>query len=85
MNAMRALILSIGLVAAGVAWAGPVNVNTADAKSLAKELTGVGPKTAEAIVAERGNGNFKNAADLQKRVKGFGAKTAEKNQANLKF
>ncbi len=85
MNAMRALILSIGLVAAGVAWAGPVNVNTADAKSLAKELTGVGPKTAEAIVAERSNGDFKNAGDLQKRVKGFGAKTAEKNQGNLKF
>ena len=67
------------------AFAGPVNVNTADAKTLAKELDGVGDKTADAIVEERKKGPFKDAADLNKRVKGVGDKTIEKNAANLKF
>lgn len=67
------------------AFAGPVNVNTADAKTLAKELDGVGEVIAAAIVEERKNGPFKDAADLDKRVKGVGPKTIEKNQANLKF
>lgn len=65
--------------------AGPVNVNAADAKTLAKELDGVGEKTADAIVDARKDGPFKDAADLNKRVKGVGDKTIEKNKANLKF
>jgi len=32
-------------------WAGPVDINTADAATLAKELNGVGPARAQAIVA----------------------------------
>jgi competence protein ComEA len=68
------------------AWAGPINVNSADAKALAKELDGVGDKTAAAIVAERqANGPFKSAEDLNKRVKGFGDKTLEKNKDNIKL
>lgn len=66
-------------------FAGPVNVNTADAKTIAKELDGVGDKIAAAIVEERKSGQFKDAADLNKRVKGVGDKTIEKNKANLKF
>lgn len=68
-----------------VVWAGPVNVNAADAKTIAKELDGVGEKLAEAIVAERARGLFKDAADLAKRVKGIGDAIIGKNQANLKF
>lgn len=68
-----------------LALAGPVNVNTADAKTLAKELDGVGEKIANAIVEERKKAPFKDAADLNKRVDGIGDKTIEKNQANLKF
>lgn len=66
-------------------FAGPMNINTADAKTLAKELVGVGDKTAAAIIEERKNGQFKDAADLKKRVDGVGDKTIEKNAANLKF
>lgn len=77
-----AVVLSL---ASFLALAGPVNVNTADANTLAKELVGVGPKTAEAIVEARKAGPFKDAADLKKRVKGIGDKTIEKNAANLKF
>lgn len=76
---------ALGLMFAGWAWAGPVNVNTADAKTLEKELVGVGPKLAAAIVEERKNGLFKNAEDLDKRVKGIGTKLIEKNKDKLVF
>ena len=65
--------------------AGPVNVNSADAKTLAKELQGIGMAKAEAIVSYRQkNGPYKNADDLAK-VKGLGKKLIEQNKANLKF
>lgn len=65
--------------------AGPVNVNTADARTLARELQGVGMVKAEAIVAHREkNGPFKSADDLV-RVKGLGKKLVEQNKANLRF
>lgn len=54
-----------------------VNINTADSKQLVA-LPGIGPKTAEAIVAYRqDNGKFKNIEELTK-VKGIGDKTLEK-------
>jgi len=65
--------------------AGPVDINTADAKTLARELQGVGMAKAEAIVSYREkNGPFKSADDLVK-VKGLGKKLVEQNKANLKF
>jgi len=68
-----------------VAMAGPVDVNTADAKTLAKELDGVGMSKAQAIVDYRkANGPFKSADDLTK-VKGLGKKTVELNRQNLRF
>jgi competence protein ComEA len=63
--------------------AGPVNVNTADAATLAAELTGVGPALAEAIVRDRTeNGNFASAEALT-RVKGIGDRIVEMNKANI--
>lgn len=57
-----------------------VNINTATAEQL-KELKGVGPKKAAAIVKDRTeNGLYVVPADL-KRVKGIGPKTIEKNAA----
>jgi competence protein ComEA len=81
--------LSAALVAATllapIAIAGSVDVNTADAKTLARELDGVGKAKAEAIVSHREkNGPFKNADDLAK-VKGLGKKLVEQNKPNLKF
>ncbi|MGV8082836.1 MAG: helix-hairpin-helix domain-containing protein [Coriobacteriia bacterium] len=52
---------------------GPVNINTADA-ALLDTLPGVGPSTAQKIIADReANGPFKSTADLG-RVSGFGDK-----------
>jgi competence protein ComEA len=70
---------------APIAIAGPVDVNTADAKTLARELQGIGMAKAEAIVSYREkNGPFKTADDLAK-VKGLGKKLVDQNKANLKF
>lgn len=63
--------------------ADPVNINTADAPTLAKALNGVGLKRAEAIVAYRNtNGAFKSVDDLSK-VDGIGKAIIEKNRANV--
>lgn len=65
------------------AFAGQVNINAADAKTLEKDLVGIGPKAAKAIVDYRAkNGPFKSVEDLEK-VKGIGPKLVEKNRANL--
>ena len=65
-------------------WAGPVNINTADAKTLARELDGIGPAKAQAIVDYRQrNGSFKTADDLLK-VEGIGAKVLEQNRDNIR-
>jgi competence protein ComEA len=63
-----------------IAWAGPVDLNTADAATLARELKGIGPARAEAIVAWReANGPFKSAEDLVL-VQGIGARVLEDNR-----
>jgi len=65
------------------AWAVPVDINTADASTLAAELNGVGTSKAAAIVAYReANGPFLHIEDLSN-VKGIGVKTVEKNRSNL--
>ncbi len=54
-----------------------VNINSADKDTLTL-LPGIGPVTAEAIIAYRNtNGNFKNIDELTK-VKGIGEKTLVK-------
>jgi competence protein ComEA len=73
------LLFSTSLYAAD-----PVNVNTADAATIAKALNGVGLKKAEAIVAYRAaHGPFKNVDELV-RVDGIGKATVEKVRANVK-
>lgn len=57
-----------------------VDINNADAKTLAEALSGVGLVKAEAIVAYRvNNGPFRSVEDLGK-VKGIGARTIEANR-----
>lgn len=66
-----------------VAYAGPVNVNTADAETISAELQGVGLSKANAIVDYRkAHGPFKSVDDLTL-VKGIGERTVEINRANI--
>lgn len=62
--------------------AAPVNVNTADVKTLTK-VKGINKKRANAIVKYREkNGNFTSVSDLSK-VKGFGKKMLKKVEGAL--
>jgi len=64
-------------------WGGPVNINTADAETLAAELDGVGMSKAQAIVQYRSeNGPFQSAAELVE-VKGIGERTVQMNKGNI--
>lgn len=66
-----------------VTWAGPVNVNSADAATLARELDGIGQVKAEAIVEYRQkNGPFRNPEDLLK-VDGIGERVLDQNRGNI--
>jgi competence protein ComEA len=79
------MFASLLAMASGVAFAGAVNVNTADAKTLAKELKGIGMAKAQAIVKYRTEkGPFKNVEELKK-VEGVGDATVETNRGNLKL
>ena len=64
-------------------FAGPVNVNEADAETIARELDGIGPAKARAIVEYReSNGPFETVEDLLK-VKGIGEKVLESNRKDI--
>jgi competence protein ComEA len=73
------ILVSLGFVAPAT-MAGPVNINTADAASLSRELKGIGMKRAEAIVEYRRKfGPFKSADELAL-VKGIGPSAIQKNR-----
>lgn len=66
-----------------VAQVAVVNLNTADAATLQRELVGVGATKAQAIVSYREeHGNFASVDELLE-VKGIGEATLEKNRDKL--
>lgn len=84
MKHLFALLFAVSLMLAPfLATAAPVNINSADAKTIETALVGVGAKTAKAIVDYRAkHGAFKSVDDLTK-VKGIGPKLIEKNKDNI--
>ena len=82
---MKKLWLScIALCLPVLVWAGPVNVNTADAEKISEELVGIGLTKAEAIVQYRDqNGVFDTAEELLK-VKGIGPRVLAANTGNIR-
>jgi competence protein ComEA len=68
-----------------IGWADPVNINSADAATLARELKGIGPAKAEAIVAYRkDHGPFRSVEELAL-VKGIGPRFIEQNRDSIKL
>ncbi len=78
--------LSIALLAqSALAAPGSVNVNSADAETLAAVLDGVGLARAEAIIDYRQeNGRFADIYDLAN-VKGIGDRTIELNEERIRL
>lgn len=75
--------LLAGLLVPMLALGGPVDINTADAVTLAKELQGVGMSRAQAIIDYRErNGGFKSVDEILK-VKGIGPQVLEQNRGNM--
>ena len=70
---------------AGLAVAGPVNVNTADAETISAELKGIGLSKARAIVEYREkHGPFQSVEDLAL-VSGIGERTLERVRADIRL
>lgn len=71
------------LLFSGVAYGGTVNINTADAATLAAELDGVGKSRAEAIVEYRETvGRFDTPEQLMD-VSGIGPRILEWNEDRI--
>lgn len=71
-----------GLVAL-TSWAGPVDLNSADAETIARELNGIGVARAQAIVEYREQyGTFSSAEDLLN-VSGIGPHILQVNKTNI--
>ncbi|MEZ5499488.1 MAG: helix-hairpin-helix domain-containing protein [Steroidobacteraceae bacterium] len=81
---MRRLILSSLLcIGAALASAEPVDINSADAPTIARALRGIGTTRAQAIVEYRKkNGPFRTADDLAL-VRGIGQKVIDQNRKDI--
>ena len=83
MHHLMKLVLSLVMLVSMQVYAGPVDINTANASILAGAIDGVGEKKAATIVAYReAHGPFNSVDELSK-VKGIGAVTVDKNRNNL--
>ena len=84
MDIFRNTVVALALLLfTSLAYANPVNINTASASVLADSIVGVGPDKAAAIVEYRTqHGPFISIEDLAN-VRGIGSKTIEANKENL--
>ena len=80
---ISAVSLFVSLFCFSTLHAAPVNINAADAQTLAASLSGIGSSKAQAIVDYRSaNGNFESISDLSL-VKGIGERTVLRNRDDL--
>jgi competence protein ComEA len=83
MHYLTTLVLSLAMLLSMQVYAEPVDINTADANTLASAIEGVGEKKAATIVAYRdAHGPFSSVDDLAE-VKGIGVVTVDRNRQNL--
>ena len=83
MQILKSLFLMLAVLVSAQAYAGPVDINTADADTLASAIDGVGEKKAATIVQYREtNGPFASVDELAN-IKGIGAGTVDRNREKL--
>ena len=77
------LLFSMLLAVSSQVYSDPVDINSADAETLASSIDGVGERKAQAIVEYReANGPFARVDELAN-VRGIGTKTVDSNRNNL--
>ncbi len=83
MHTIKSILVVLAMLASVASFAAPIDINSADASTLAGAITGVGESKAIAIVEYRdANGPFSSVDDLSN-VKGIGMKTVDKSRGNL--
>lgn len=83
MKSLHRLFLCLALACLPGVAAAQVDINHADARTLAESLNGIGLVKAEAIVAYReDHGPFERVEDLAK-VRGIGTRTIEANRDSI--
>ena len=82
---MQRILLGLcSLILPVLAFAGPVNINTADAETISRELKGIGLAKARAIIEFREqHGAFELPEELLK-VKGIGPRVLAANRDDIK-
>ena len=81
---MRRFILTLASAASVFPLlAGAVNINEADAETLARELNGVGKARAQAIIQYRENFGAFESADELLTVSGIGTQVLDANRDNI--
>ena len=85
MDWIKALSLTLGILATPVFAGQAVNINAASAEEIAEGLDGVGQTKAERIVEYRkANGQFEHPDELVN-IKGIGLHTIDKNRDYIKL
>ena len=80
---IKPLLFALAILASNPAFAEKLNINTADAETIAAELNGVGESRAKEIVKYREQvGKFKSIEELEN-IRGIGVKTIEKNRDKI--
>ena len=83
MRTIQSMLVLLAMLVSVSSFAGPVDINSADASTLASAISGVGESRAAAIVEYRDtHGPFTSVDDLSN-VKGIGMKTVDKSRKNL--
>lgn len=81
----RLLLIAFMVASSTGSWCAPVNVNSADAATLAQELKGIGGVKAQAIVDYRQkHGAFRTIDELAQ-VKGISQKLIDRNRTSLRL
>ncbi len=75
---MRIWVSALLFLAFHLAWAAPVDINTASAAEISSALTGIGESKASAIVAYRDEHGAFESVDQLLSVNGIGEKTLER-------
>ena len=83
MRTIKSILVVLAMLVSVASFAGPIDINSADASTLASAIIGVGESKAIAIVEYRdAHGPFASVDDLSN-VKGIGMKTVDKSRGNL--